>query len=234
VFSSGGDGRRDGGVWVESGDAEKIRLRTWRCDVRAARRFGVRWQRARNAVRARRHRFRSGGRCGSKGRLRHCRKRCRRSFLALPPHSKRIRLRRGERRAKVAFFLISNGRVRRGDLSRRAAPAMAGFRRLKPPPRRQVKRPVFFSGPTPTGLPKECRGLPPETSLGNPFRVEMHSRAHTQGRCSFLAPTLGFVGKPRWGFEEPLVPRRLKSPRRAVVWCFPLGATAGDGCQTRG
>jgi hypothetical protein len=29
--------------------------------------------------------------------------------------------------------------------------------------------------PTPTGLPNECRWLPPETSLGNPFRVVMYS-----------------------------------------------------------
>jgi hypothetical protein len=43
--------------------------------------------------------------------------------------------REGGRWVEVAFFLISNGRVRRGDLSRRAAPAEAGFRRLKPPPR---------------------------------------------------------------------------------------------------
>jgi hypothetical protein len=40
-----------------------------------------------------------------------------------------------ERWVEVAFFLISNGRVRSCDLSRRAAPAEAGFRRLKPPPR---------------------------------------------------------------------------------------------------
>jgi hypothetical protein len=38
------------------------------------------------------------------------------------------------------FVLISNGRVRRGDLSRRAAPAEAGFRRLNPPPRGWQRR----------------------------------------------------------------------------------------------
>jgi hypothetical protein len=55
-----------------------------------------------------------------------------RSATALQKGAAAGRERWGER---WRFVLISNGRVRRGDLSRRAAPAEAGFRRLKPPPR---------------------------------------------------------------------------------------------------
>jgi hypothetical protein len=37
--------------------------------------------------------------------------------------------------------------------------------------------------------------------VGQPFQGWDALAAHTQGRCSFLAPTLGFVGKPLWGLD---------------------------------
>jgi hypothetical protein len=38
--------------------------------------------------------------------------------------------------------------------------------------------------------------MPTETSLCNPFGVVMYLRHLLKGRCSFLAPTPGFVGNP--------------------------------------
>jgi hypothetical protein len=43
-----------------------------------------------------------------------------------------------ERRVGVALFLITNGRVRRGDLSRRAAPAFSGLSAAKAAAPRQA------------------------------------------------------------------------------------------------
>jgi hypothetical protein len=64
--------------------------------------------------------------------------------------------------------------------------------------------------PNPNGVAQGMALVAVGNLVGQPFQGWDVFVGHTQGRCSFLAPTLGFAGKPRWGCETKCVPTLMK------------------------
>jgi hypothetical protein len=69
--------------------------------------------------------------------------------------------------------------------------------------------------PTPKGVAQRMPRVAAGDLVGQPFQGCDVFAGHTQGRCSFLAPTLGFVRQPRWGCEPtPLAKQESTFPKK--------------------
>jgi hypothetical protein len=93
-----------------------------------------------------------------------------------------------------------------------------------------VAAPCAVTSSAPARMPMAAIG----DSVGQPRWGRDAGVASTQGGHSFLAPTLGFVGKPRWCFEKPLrgfgtrcvPPLTKKTTARPCHWATRFPPTA--------